>query len=160
MALPPIPNVPSDTPKGLHDLLRAVKVILEAQLGRKGKESDKAVTVGMLSGGSTSPSSSSSPPSIPGLGNAAYKNVGTGPNTVAAGDHAHSQYEASGAVASHESSGKHKWSAITERDEAYTVPERIAEDETFTVGLGRQLNIVGEIEVAGTLEIAGTVHVL
>ena len=159
MPLPPIPEVPSDTPKGLYNLLRAVKVTLDAYRG-KGDSNDKAVTVGMLSGGAPSPSSPSPSPSIPGLGNAAYKNVGTGPNTVAAGDHAHSQYEASGAVASHESSGKHKWSAITERDEAYAVPERIAEDETFTVGLGRQLNIVGEIEVAGTLEIAGTVHVL
>src|SRR5690606_41841326 len=101
---------------------------------------------------------------LPGLGKAAYKNVGTGPNTVAAGNHTHSEYDAAGAAAQaiseHESSGGHPWSAITAKDDAYTVPEYIAPDESLTVRYVRQLNVVDQLEVAGLLDIEGTANIL
>ena len=160
--LPPIPGIPSNTPKGLYDLLRAIKTIIEAWLG-KGDPSDKVVTVGMLSP-RKSAQGGQQPAQLLGLGNAAYKNVGTGPNTVAAGNHTHSEYDAVGAaaqaVAEHASTGTHPWSAITEKDYAYTVPEYIAPDESLTVHEGRQLNVVYQLEVAGLLDIEGTANLL
>jgi len=110
MSSPPIPEVPSDSPRGLFKLLSAIKEAFEIGLGRRGRPGEKFVTEDRLAevGITTTPTTSSPTPSGT-LGNAAYKNVGTGSGTVAAGDHLHTGvYDPAGtaasAVAAHEAS--------------------------------------------------------
>lgn len=163
MAFPPIPEVPKDSPRGLFRILGALKEALDIGLGRKGNSRDKFVTEGRLQDAGLVQSTTQTGSRTGGLGNAASKNVGTGAGTVAAGDHTHAGvYDPAGtaanAVAEHVNSGGHPWSAITETDDAITVPDYIGDD--FTIAYRRQLVVSTRVAVDAALNIVGTLRVI
>lgn len=160
MPSPPIPEVPKDSPSGAYKLFSSIKEALEIGLGRRGNIREKFVTRGELADLGVIESATGTTPSL-GLGNAAYKNVGTGAGTVAAGDHLHTGvYDPAGtgasaaasAVAAHVLSG-HPWSAITDSDDAITVPDQIGLGASLTISYRRQLVVYQAMEVLGTLTI-------
>jgi hypothetical protein len=108
MTYPSIPEAPKEP--AFWRFLSSVKEAIEIGLGRRGRPGEKFVTEDRLAElGMTDRPTPTGVAHSSSFGNAAYKNVGTGANTVAAGNHLHTGvYDpagtAAGAISAHENS--------------------------------------------------------